>query len=33
MSAIADDPLTLAVLARFHRDVILFDIERVVGSL
>jgi hypothetical protein len=29
----ADQPVTLAVLARFHRDVILPDLERVVGAL
>ena len=28
----ADDPLTLAVLAKFHREVILPDIERVVAD-
>ena len=29
----SDQPLTMAVLAQFHRDVILPDIERVVGAL
>jgi hypothetical protein len=33
MSAMSDQPLTLAVLARFHRDVILPDVERVMGAL
>jgi chromosome segregation ATPase len=33
MSAMSDQPLTLAVLAQFHRDVILPDVERVVGAL
>jgi len=28
----SDEPLTLAVLAQFHRQVILPDIERIVGS-
>ena len=28
----SDQPLTLAVLAQFHRQVILPDIERIVGS-
>jgi predicted nucleic acid-binding Zn-ribbon protein len=29
---VADEPVTLAVLAKFHREVILPDIERVVGA-
>jgi hypothetical protein len=33
MSAMSDQPLTLAVLAQFHREVILPDVERVVGAL
>jgi hypothetical protein len=33
MSPMSDQPLTLAVLAQFHRDVILPDVERVVGAL
>jgi hypothetical protein len=33
MSAMSDQPLTLAVLAQFHRDVILPDVERVVGAV
>jgi hypothetical protein len=33
MSVMWDQPLTLAVLAQFHRDVILPDVERVVGAL
>jgi chromosome segregation ATPase len=33
MSAMSDQPVTLAVLAQFHRDVVLPDVERVVGAL
>jgi predicted nucleic acid-binding Zn-ribbon protein len=33
MSAMSDPPVTLSVLAQFHRDVILPDVERVVGAL
>ena len=29
----ADEPVTLSVLAQFHRDVILPDMQRVVGEL
>jgi chromosome segregation ATPase len=29
----SDQPLTFAVLARFHREVILPDVERIVGAL
>ena len=28
----ADEPLTLAVLTRFHREVFVPDVERIVGS-
>ena len=33
MSAMSDQPVTLSVLAQFHREVILPDIERVVAGL
>jgi len=29
---VADEPITLSTLAQFHRDVVLPDIERVVGD-
>ncbi len=29
----ADEPLTLATLAKFHREIVAPDIERVVGGL
>jgi predicted nuclease with TOPRIM domain len=32
VTRMADEPLTLAVLARFHREVIVPDIERAVGN-
>jgi chromosome segregation ATPase len=33
MSAMSDQPVTLAVLAQFHREVILPDVERMVDAL
>jgi hypothetical protein len=29
----SDEALTLAVLAKFHREIVLPDVERVVGGL
>ena len=32
MPAMSDEPMTLAVLAQFHRDVILPDLQRAIGD-
>jgi hypothetical protein len=32
MSPVAEEPLTLAALAKFHREIILPDIQRVVDA-
>lgn len=32
MSPLSDQPFTLAVLAQFHREVLLPDVQRIVGE-
>ena len=32
MSPMSDQPITLAVLAQFHREIILPDVQRIVGE-
>ena len=32
MGPMSDQPITLAVLAKFHREILLPDVERVVGE-
>ena len=32
MTAMSDQPITLSTLAKFHREIVLPDIERVVGA-